>query len=262
MKRQQEHKQPTTRWIYLAVCVALLIMGLFSCRYEVPEPPLGQREIRFSRVVDLTQVITQDMPTRPGALHPALNGPSPDGTHDLLALSTRVGSRIRAAGDGRAGSVEHLSAADLVAPAVVIDLRDEVADSGDYRISADAIRAWEGKGGVIAPGSIVLLATGWDLRWSTPGAYLNLDEQQRIRAPAIDATALALLHERGVRGVGIDSPHLLVDGLVPPREANWIVLEDLTSLEQLPPRGATLVIGALRLQGSTGSPIRVFAFVP
>lgn len=251
----------STRWIALAISSAFLAMVLFSCRREVPLPPLAQEQLNFSRIVDLSHIITQDMPTHPGALAPALNGASPNGSRDMLALSTRSGSRITAAGQERDSSVEYLAADHLVVPAVAIDLREVVADKAQA-ISADAIYAWEDDHGPIPPDAIVLLATGWDMRWSTPGAYMNLDAQQRIQVPGIDDSAVALLRERGVAGVGIDSPQLIADGSTAPSEAHWLVLEDLTNLEQISPRGTTLVVGALRLQGSAASPARIFAFVP
>jgi kynurenine formamidase len=39
-------------------------------------------------------------------------------------------------------------------------------------------------------------------------------------------------------------------------------LEGLVNLDQLPPRGATIVIGAVPLQGGSGAPARVLALVP
>lgn len=250
------------RWIYLAVCCVLVAVGLFSCRRIEPVPPLGQHQLSYSRIVDLSQVVTQDMPTHPGTLPPALHGPSLDGTADRMSLSARNGSHLSTMGTGRDSSVEHLSAQDLIAPAVVIDLRDMVQDRAAYRIDAAAIAQWERDHGTIAPSSMVLLATGWDVHWSTPGAYMNLDTDQRIHAPSVDESALALLGAREVRGVGIDAPQIVAPPLALPAATDWIVLEDLTNLEQLPPQGTTLVIGALKLQGSSASPARVFAFVP
>ncbi|MBF1988899.1 MAG: cyclase family protein, partial [Fischerella thermalis M58_A2018_009] len=40
-----------------------------------------------------------------------------------------------------------------------------------------------------------------------------------------------------------------------------IVLENLTNLDQLPPKGATLVIGILRLRDGSGSPAGVIALI-
>jgi kynurenine formamidase len=82
------------------------------------------------------------------------------------------------------------------------------------------------------------------------------------------AAARFLLEERAVAGVGIDTP-----GVDPGWEGSFainrlvlerprLVLENLTNLEQLPPTGATLVIGLLRLKGGSGSPVSALALVP
>src|ERR1043166_707111 len=69
--------------------------------------------------------------------------------------------------------------AQLVAPAVVIDVADKAAANADYRLTADDVRAWESRNRTIAPGTIVLLRTGWGKRYpdrkanfgdDTPGA--------------------------------------------------------------------------------------------
>jgi len=45
-------------------------------------------------------------------------------------------------------------------------------------------------------------------------------------------------------------------------EHNGIALECLGGLDQLPPTGATLVVGALPLKEGSGSPVSVLAFIP
>ena len=44
-------------------------------------------------------------------------------------------------------------------------------------------------------------------------------------------------------------------------EADGMILECLTGLDQLPPFGPTLVIGGWPIKGGSGSPARVLAFV-
>jgi kynurenine formamidase len=45
-------------------------------------------------------------------------------------------------------------------------------------------------------------------------------------------------------------------------KAHKIAIECTAHLGQLPPTGATLVLGPLRLQNGSGSPLSVMAFVP
>ena len=75
-----------------------------------------------------------------------------------------------------------------------------------------------------------------------------------------------MISHRSIRGVGIDSPG--VDGganleysinkLV--LAENRIVLENLTNLSVLPPVGASLAIGIIKLFGGHGSPASVVAY--
>lgn len=176
----------------------------------------------------------------------------------------------------------------LVAPAVVMDVRAAARVNPDYRLSVARVLAWERRHGAVPAGSLALLFTGWQDKWSNPAAYLGVtgdrtgageetgagadpgDSSRHFPGFGIAAVEL-LLTRRGVAGVGIDTHG--VDGgqddtfavnrrvlgfPEPPR----IVLENLTNLDQLPPAGAVLVIGALRLKGGSGSPVAVTAFLP
>lgn len=77
-----------------------------------------------------------------------------------------------------------------------------------------------------------------------------------------------LLKERQIAGLGIDT-----HGVDPGQDNSFttnrlvlaqqgIILENLTNLDQLPPKGTTLAIAPLRLRGGSGSPVGVLAFVP
>ena len=72
----------------------------------------------------------------------------------------------------------------------------------------------------------------------------------------------------GLSGVGIDT-----HGVDPGQDESYatntqvlaqqgIVLENLTNLDDLPATGTTLVIGVLKLENGSGSPVSVLAFVP
>jgi kynurenine formamidase len=121
---------------------------------------------------------------------------------------------------------------------------------------------------VIPEGALVLLFSGWDAKWVNPDEYMGTDERSRPRYPGFGlAAARLLIDERGVAGLGTDSP-----GVEPGVDAGFsvnrlvlarprIVLENLCNLHELPPVGATIVIGVLKLKGGSGSPAAVLAFV-
>jgi kynurenine formamidase len=166
-------------------------------------------------------------------------------------------------------SVDWYSAESLVLPAVVMDVCAQIAGNPDYALLHAAVLAWEHRHGLVSGGSVVLLYTGWQAKWDDPAAYFGQDTRGGLHFPGFSVDAARfLLEERGVAGVGIDTP-----GVDPGQDSTFptnrlvleqprIVLENLTNLDQLPPVGTTLVIGILPLEGGTGTPASVVAFVP
>ena len=161
----------------------------------------------------------------------------------------------------------------LIAPAVVIEARAAAAANPDYTLTFADLRAWERQQGIIPAGSVVLLFTGWGDKWDDPAAYLGIADPGTdpggLHFPGFGLDAAQwLLRERDIAGLGIDTAG--VDGgqdigfavnrllLERPR----LVLENLGNLQQLPPAGATLIVGVLPLTGGSGSPAAVLAFLP
>ena len=58
-------------------------------------------------------------------------------------------------------TTEKIPLARTIGPGVVIDLRRKAEANRDYLFQLDDLRAWEKAHGRIAPGSIVLVYTGW-----------------------------------------------------------------------------------------------------
>ncbi len=169
--------------------------------------------------------------------------------------------------DGRTS--REYPAEELVKPAVVMDLRHQCRDNPDYALTLEDLTAWESRHGNVPKNSIALLLTGWGERWDNPVGYLGADANGGLHFPGFGlAAASILINRRRVAGLGTDTAGLEpgVDGsfsvsrlvLAQPR----IVLENLANLPYLPPTGAILVIGLLRLEGGSGSPAAVTALLP
>lgn len=165
--------------------------------------------------------------------------------------------------------IDAYSPASLVVPAIVIDIWEQAAANPDYALRDRDIHLWEQQQGEIPAGSVVLLYTGWQAKWSDPVAFLNLDAQGIPHFPGFSTEATQfLLAERSIAGVGIDT-HGVDGGLDTTFATNrqilvrqGIVLECLANLDQLPAIGTQLVIAPLSLQDGSGSPVSVLAFVP
>jgi kynurenine formamidase len=237
---------------WLAVAFTLLAAGCAPRVSPVAQP-------QFTRTVDLSQVLREDVPYLPGEPRTQI-GRGADGAIRQLQIGARTGTLLRIVAAPGAGptTVEQLSPRDLVLPAVVIDVRDRAQDQPGYRLSAGELADWERHNGCIPRGALVLLVTGWDVRWGDPTAYLDLNGAGRSQAPSFGDEALALLDQRGAVGLGIDAP----GAAYTPASGHRLLLENLTSLEQLPPTGSTVVVGALKIQAAQASPARVIALLP
>lgn len=239
---------------------------------------------RGARLVDLAQPYYPGMPHWP--THPPFaeaktkehgdyvlpNGAS--SAAELIALGTHVGTHIDAlchfSVNGRMhGGLEPQSLGiDTVRPIVARGLLYDAAPESelceDEEITAAQIEAGL-KPLEPRPGDVLVVRTGWGLRWRDARRFLNGQRQ-----PGLSLEAAQWLSSKGVRAIGADnvaleripSPemavhvHLLV-------EAGVHILECL-NLEELARAGAGefLFIGApLRIEGATGAPMRPFALL-
>ena len=240
----------------------------------VPPPPAA-RTIPYSRIVDLSHVLSPKMPIWPGDPRMEIKNIAKvdsDGYYlNVFTVGEHSGTHVGAGAHFNAGepTIDQLTPADLVRPAVVINVVEKVKANADYQLSKEDVLAWESEHGQIPSGSVVLLYTGWAERWGDEKAYQNMDENGVMHFPGFGAEATAfLLDERGVAGLGIDT--LGVDpGIDETFATNTMLLkghrfhlENLANLDKLPPTGATLVVAPLSIEAGSGSPARIFAFVP
>ncbi len=158
----------------------------------------------------------------------------------------------------------------LVGPVAVIDVSDRAAADRDYRVTAEDVRAFEAQHGRIAPGTRVLVRTGWSRHWPDAAAYLgHATDATKLHFPSYGEEAARLLvEERQVALLGIDTASIdhgpATDFPVHriAAAANVPGLENVAGLEALPPRGAILIALPMKIEGGSGGPTRVVALVP
>jgi len=193
-----------------------------------------------------------------------------------LTIGEHVGTHLDAPihwVTGKDGAdVGSLGPSQLIGPACVVDKTAETEADNGYLLTVADLEAWEADNGRIPDGAWVLLRTGWQSRAQDQTAFLNVGENGP-ETPGPDVEAARWLAEtRGILGfgtetVGIDAGS--AGGFDPPFPlhnfllgAGRLGLTQLANLDRLPLTGALLVVSPLRLVGGTGSPSRVFAFVP
>ena len=160
----------------------------------------------------------------------------------------------------------------LIAPAVVIDIAAKASLDSSYRLTREDVLEFERNHGPIAPGTIVLLRTGWSARWTDRRAYLGDDtpgDASKLRFPSYGEDAARLLVEdRDVASLGVDvasidygqSTDFRVHRIAAAR--NVPGLENLTRLNELPPRGGWVIALPMLIRGGSGGPLRAVALVP
>ena len=169
-------------------------------------------------------------------------------------------------------TTEQIPLEQLVAPAVVIDVSKEAAANRDYRLTREAVLAFEKANGPIARGSAVLLRSGWSRHWPNAKSYLGdhtPGDASKLSFPSYGVEAARLLvDERNVAALGIDTASIdygrSTDFQVHRVAAAGNVpgFENLTNLDQLPVRGALLIALPMKIEGGSGGPLRAIALVP
>jgi kynurenine formamidase len=169
-------------------------------------------------------------------------------------------------------SVDRVPLDKLIAPAVVIDVTAKTKTDGDYRLTRDDVLAFERAHGKIAPGTIVLVRTGWSTRWPDKKSYLGDDtpnDASKLHFPSYGVEAArVLIQERKVAAIGVDvasidygpSQDFMVHRIAAAADVPGI--ENLTNLNLLPPTGAVVFALPMKIEGGSGGPVRVVALVP
>ena len=233
------------------------------------------RTISYSKVVDLTHVIHPGMPCWPGdppVRFQRVAKVDTDGFYlRRFSMGEHSGTHMNAPRSfyPNGATIDTYAAESLVAPALVIDMRDQAEADPDHALTTQELASWEGRYGLVPPGALVFLYTGWQHKWNDPQEFLGLDHQGSLHFPGFGYDAAQILmQERGAAGLGTDTL-----GLEPGQDKQYtvnrlalmnkgLVLESLANLDRLPATGATLIVGPLRLEGGSGAPVSVLALVP
>ena len=239
-------------------------------------------------IVDLTQPLTENTPViqlpPPFANTPGLSRAEISHYDDrgpawawyTLTIGEHVGTHLDAPIHwitGRDGAdVASVKPTQLIGPACVIDRTAEADADNGYLLTVADLEGWEAEHGQLPDRAWVLFRTGWQSRAQDATAFLNVGENgPETPGPDVDASRW-LATERNISGFGVETVGIdagSAGGMDPPFPvhnmllgAGRLGLTQLANLDKLPATGALLVVSPLKLVGGTGSPSRVFAFVP
>lgn len=255
-----------------------LIIALIAIGCRQPSP----LDLSRYEMVDLSHGYSPSTlywPTSPGGFSftPIHVGPTPAGffySAYTFASPEHGGTHLDAPVhfDSAGVSVERVPLPRLMANATVIDVSAKAAADADYRLTVADVEAFEAAHGTIAPGTIVLLRTGWSARWGNRKEYFGDDtpgDASKLHFPGFgEEAARLLIEERQVATIGIDTPSVdygpSTDFVVHRRGAPRGVpnLENLANLDRLPPTGAMVFALPMKIDGGSGAPLRAVALVP
>jgi kynurenine formamidase len=230
-------------------------------------PALGRRGLR-----DLTYPVTTTFPTfAPGeeATRRTYVTIEDDGYYmQEWRILEHYGTHVDAPGHFTPGgrTSTELRLAELVTPAVVVDISARAARDPDTVVTVDDLLRFERRHGRIPHGAAVLMNSGWGAKVGDADAYRGVDAAGTLHFPGFGADACEwLLRRRGIRSLGVDTlsidpgnsttfeTHLILTG------ADRYGLENLADLDRVPPAGATIVVGLIPYEEGSGGQARIFA---
>jgi len=270
-----------TSWLRMGVaCVLSGALYMSSASARSPEAAPAPT-ISTQNITDLTHTLTHEFPYIPV---PGITFPfkaTPIATLEKMGVAANkweihehLGTQIDAPSHFIAGgmSLEQMPVRNLIAPLAVIDIRERAKRDPDATVTVEDILAWERKHGRLPTGAAVFMYSGWDAKVGDAAAFVNVEgsgaggSEPTMHFPGFSPEAAAFLaHEREVVGIGVDT--LSLD---PGKDKQyrthktWLAAgkwgaECVANLGQVPASGATVFVGATKVGGATGGPVRLIA---
>lgn len=176
---------------------------------------------------------------------------------EVIFMATHTGTHVDAPihFDPAGRPVSELPPEALMGSGVVVDASGKAPLS---HITSSDIQRWEDREGVsISRAEVVLIRTGWDRRL---GSVEYLESY-----PGLSGDAAEYIASARPKAIGVDSPNpdhpldssFTTHNTLLPRGV--LIIENLASLESLPPTGFRFIGLPLKLRGLSGSPIRAIA---
>ena len=276
----------------LKVIAALVVMVLVAGSFAVGLASGSRRAAEdgtslpgFSKVVSLGHVNaparTPLFPGDPAFTLKTVNTVAADGFYmQYVREGEHTGTHYSAPCHFREGALcaEDLSAADYVLPAVVVDVRAEVAQDANHVVTKSDLQEWESDHGQIPSGAAVLLWTGCAAFWGPELArdeatYYNCGQPgAKFSQPGFSKGAVrwliqtGVLAKRGALGTDTFGPDPSADATFSESfltlNRHRFTLENLAHLGEMPTTGGWIVIGGPRNANGSGAPSTVFGLVP
>ena len=237
------------------------------------QPPKKEfQQLSYSSVVDLTHTLGEQFLTFSGNQQITIETVA---TRDQAGFNIKKWTIVEHVGThldapfhvSDETTADNIPVADLVGQVAVIDIRAKAAENPDAQLTPDDIKAWEAKHGPLPAQGIVAMNSGWDAYVKDP-KFRGIDDAGTLHFPGFHLEAAQMLmEERDIKGILVDTLSLdygaSSDFAV---HFEWLPsnrwgVECVANLGDLPPVGATVIVGGPKIEGATGGPSRVIALV-
>lgn len=253
--------------------VALAGGAMFASMASAPPAAAAGRERGRHRTVDLTYRLVKDFPsfygTQPVIVDEVIDDFDTTGFYSKQwTFPEHIGTHMDAPGHFAQGArlVDDLTADELVAPLVVVDIRRKANENPNAMVEPEDLVAYERRHGRIRRGALVAMDSGWEERYGDPDTFLGGSGFPDLNFPgfSVDATDW-LVAKRDPVGIGVDTPSLdpgdssTFDVHFGFLGTNRYGIENLANLGNAPARNATVFVGAVPWEDGSGGPCRVIA---
>jgi kynurenine formamidase len=150
----------------------------------------------------------------------------------------------------------------MILPLIVLDDTPYLAKDPNHAFSLDDLKAWEKKNGRVPRGSFVALRTDMYKDW-------DKDSERFKRAPFpawAFATIKFLYEQRGITATGHEAMDTdttdKMDSETYILQHGHYQIEVMANLDQLPAKGALIVVSWPKVRDGLGFPARAFAILP
>jgi kynurenine formamidase len=175
--------------------------------------------------------------------------------------------------EGRHASDE-VSLSSLMGPLALVNVSDSASANRNYQITVDDILRWEADNGTTVDRHILFVNTGSAKFWPDPVAYMGTEKKGLIGVLSLSFPGLHpeaakwLTEERDILAFGLDTPSIdygqskLFETHRYLYAANIPGFENVANLDQLPAKGAYVIALPMKVEGGSGAPARIIAWIP
>jgi kynurenine formamidase len=262
--------------VYASLLAAVLCAGLTPPAQAQGDLERAYRTIAKKKFVDLTHSFGSDTPVWSGFGQAKMSPAGDPKTKEPYTIAKdgfrttyyemvgQYGTHVDPPAHFAEGGItmDKIPLKDMILPLIVLDATPLLAKDPNHAFSVADIRAWERRHGRIPKGSFVALRTDMSKDFER-----DPERFKRAPFPAWSLEAIRFLYEqRGVTATGHES--LDTDTTDKMESETYLLkaghyqIEVMTNLDQVPARGALIVVSWPKVRDGLGFPARAIAILP